>query len=60
MSEQLHIIDDMQVGFFEVVALPLFGTMAKVLPAAQHMLRAAQDNYSRWRAGNPMPIPFLG
>ncbi|KAK9806640.1 hypothetical protein WJX73_003268 [Symbiochloris irregularis] len=54
-----ELVQGSQVGFFEVVALPLFSTMAKALPAAQHLLRAAMDNYSHWRAGNPM-CPFPG
>ena len=39
----------MQVGFFEVIVMPLFKAMADVLPAAQPMLDAATKNYYCWR-----------
>lgn len=38
-----------QVGFFEVVALPLFTNIRAVLPAAEPMLEAVLGNYARWR-----------
>ena len=38
-----------QVGFFEVVALPLFQAIVAIAPCAQHMLDAANDNYCMWR-----------
>ena len=39
----------MQVGFFEVVVLPMFQSMVTVLPGAQVMLNAVSDNYLMWR-----------
>lgn len=40
-----------QVGFFEVVAMPLFRSLVAVVPGAQPLLDAASDNYFIWRAG---------
>lgn len=41
----------MQVGFFEVVAMPLFRSLVAVIPGAQPLLDAASDNYFIWRGG---------
>lgn len=40
----------MQVAFFEVVVLPMFQSMAAVLPGAQVMLNAVSENYVMWRS----------
>ena len=40
----------MQVGFFEVIALPLFKSLVTVTPGAQAMLNAANVNYCKWRS----------
>ena len=37
-----------QVAFFEVVALPLFNSLAAVLPGAHWLQKAAAQNYYRW------------
>ena len=47
-SEQWSLHE--QVGFFEIVALPLYQSMAAVLPGAQPMLNGAMDNYYLWRS----------
>lgn len=39
----------LQVGFFEVVALPLFRCMATVVPGARSMLDGSIKNYMMWR-----------
>lgn len=38
----------MQVGFFEIVALPLFKAYVEFIPAAQPMLDAIKANYQHW------------
>lgn len=40
----------MQVGFFDVVAMPLFRSWCAVLTDARPMLRAVEDNRRRWKA----------
>lgn len=40
----------MQVGFFEIVALPLFKAYVEFVPAAQPMLDAIKANYQHWHA----------
>lgn len=37
-----------QVGFFDLVALPLFRALVRALPAAEPMLQGAVANYQRW------------
>ena len=37
-----------QVGFFEIVALPLFKGYVEHIPAAQPMLDAIKANYQYW------------
>ncbi|KAK9804991.1 hypothetical protein WJX73_009166 [Symbiochloris irregularis] len=37
-----------QVGFFEVVALPLYKTLTAVLPAAAPLRASANNNYNKW------------
>ncbi|KAK9824027.1 hypothetical protein WJX72_007091 [[Myrmecia] bisecta] len=38
-----------QVGFFEVVVLPLFRAFITIFPRAQPMLERVEDNYQMWR-----------
>lgn len=38
----------LQVGFFEICAMPLFRSYVELLPAAQPMLDAVKTNYNRW------------
>lgn len=40
----------MQVGFFEIVALPLVTTYVQMVPEAKPMLNAVMDNYNYWHA----------
>lgn len=39
-----------QVGFFEVVVLPMFHSLVAVLPGAQVMLNLVSENYLTWRS----------
>ena len=39
----------LQVGFFEVVVLPLFRAFVTIFPRAQPMLERVEDNYQMWR-----------
>jgi hypothetical protein len=38
-----------QVGFFDIVALPLFQSFAQAFPDASPMLDAVKDNYAMWK-----------
>lgn len=38
-----------QVGFFDIVALPLFYSWASVFHEAMPLVRAVEDNANRWR-----------
>ncbi len=38
----------MQVGFFEIVAMPLFKSYVELFAAAQPMLNAVKANYKYW------------
>lgn len=38
----------MQVGFFNIVGLPLFKAMVGLFPSAQPILDGALINYSKW------------
>ena len=38
------------MGFFEVVVLPMFQSLAAVLPGAQVMLNLVSENYYTWRS----------
>jgi hypothetical protein len=38
-----------QVGFFDIVALPLFQSFAQAFADAIPMLDAVKDNYAMWR-----------
>ncbi len=37
-----------QVGFFDIVALPLFQSFAQAFQEATPMLDAVKDNYAMW------------
>lgn len=39
----------LQVGFFDIVALPLFYSWASVFHEATPLVRAVEDNANRWR-----------
>ncbi|KAK9817088.1 hypothetical protein WJX72_009400 [[Myrmecia] bisecta] len=41
-----------QVGFFEVIALPMFSTFVKVFPDCKPLLDLALANYEDWRSLN--------
>lgn len=41
-------LSDAQIGFFEVVALPLFKSFVEKFPLAQPMTEHAQENLSMW------------
>jgi hypothetical protein len=43
-----------QVGFFDIVALPLFQSFAQAFPDATPMLEAVKDNYAMWREEQAM------
>ena len=50
----LHLHPDgmqAQVGFFEVVVLPMFQSLVAVIPGAQNTLNIVSDNYYMWRKG---------
>ena len=38
-----------QVGFFDIVALPLFQSLAAAFPGAAPLLEAVRDNYAMWK-----------
>lgn len=38
-----------QVGFFDIVALPLFQSYAQAFPEALPLLDAVKDNYQMWK-----------
>ncbi|KAK9867080.1 hypothetical protein WJX84_007142 [Apatococcus fuscideae] len=40
-----------QVGFFEIVALPLFTGYTQLVPDAKPLLDAVMSNYQHWHAG---------
>lgn len=39
----------LQVGFFDVVALPLFQNFGKVFPASRPLLAGVLGNYNHWQ-----------
>jgi hypothetical protein len=39
----------LKVGFFDIVALPLFQSFAQTFVEAAPMLEAVRDNYNMWR-----------
>ena len=50
MNREVHGITRSQIGFFDIVALPLFQSFALTFPAASPMLEAVKDNYNMWKA----------
>ena len=40
-----------QVGFFEIVALPLFTGYTQLVPDSKPLLDAVMSNYQHWHAG---------
>lgn len=44
-----HPVRAPQIGFFDIVALPLFQSFAQALPQATPMLDAVKDNYNMWK-----------
>ena len=44
----------MQVGVFEIVAVPLFSGYAQLVPDSKSLLDAVTDNYPYWHAGVPL------
>ena len=49
----------MQVGFFDIVALPLFQSFAQAFPDSTPLLDAVKDNYSMWREEFSQPTSKL-
>lgn len=50
MQLQMRGFCALQVGFFEIVAMPLLKSMAAAFPGVHIMLDAANQNYMMWRA----------
>ena len=40
----------LQVGFFEIVALPLFNGFVELIPDARPMLDGVMENYEYWHS----------
>ncbi|GIL91655.1 hypothetical protein Vretimale_9589 [Volvox reticuliferus] len=49
MDREKNGISKSQVGFFDIVALPLFQSFAQAFQDATPMLDAVKDNYAMWR-----------
>jgi len=49
MDRDKNGISMSQVGFFDIVALPLFQSFAHAFPESTPMLDAVKDNYAMWR-----------
>lgn len=49
MDREKNGITKSQVGFFDIVALPLFQSFAQALSDTAPMLEAVKDNYAMWR-----------
>lgn len=49
MDREKNGITKSQVGFFDIVALPLFQSFAQIFPSSTPMLDAVKDNYAMWR-----------
>ena len=49
MDREKNGITKSQVGFFDIVALPLFQTFAQAFSESTPMLEAVKDNYYLWR-----------
>ena len=44
------MVMNVQVGFFDVVAMPLFRSWCAILTDARPMLRAVEENRRKWKA----------
>ena len=44
----------LQLGFFQIVGIPLFKSMADLFPDAQPMLDGVLTNFRHWELGTPM------
>lgn len=44
----------LQLGFFQIVGIPLFKAMADLFPDAQPMLDGVLTNFKHWEQGTPM------
>ena len=44
----------LQLGFFQIVGIPLFKAMADLFPDAQPMLDGVLTNFQHWELGTPM------
>lgn len=51
---------DAQVGFFDIVALPLFQSFAQVFVETTPMLEAVKDNYTMWREDAALATASFG
>ena len=49
MDREKNGITMSQVGFFDIVALPLFQSFAQAFADATPLLEAVKDNYNMWR-----------
>lgn len=49
MDREKNGITKSQVGFFDIVALPLFQSFSQAFADASPMLEAVKDNYAMWR-----------
>lgn len=49
MNREMHGITKSQVGFFDIVALPLYQSFCQIFPAASPMLEAVKENYNMWK-----------
>ena len=45
-----HSLSMVQVGFFEIVAMPLFKSYVEFVPASQPMLDGVKANYQYWHS----------
>ncbi len=46
----------LQVGFFDIVALPLFQSFSQKFPEAEPLLAAVKENYEMWKDESPSPV----
>lgn len=44
----------LQLGFFNIVGIPLFKSFAELFPEAQPMLDGVLDNFKHWELGTAM------
>lgn len=50
ISGLIAVIDLLQVGFLEIVALPMFREYVNLVPGAQPILDGVLINYEYWRS----------